>query len=354
MWGKGYHRFTNSPYHHSQAGICSSSRSANVLSWAVRRCWFAGSLCDPGALGPLRLSFTRVGVRFASRDATIETAMAIRPAAVAGTWYPGTAQALTREVDDYLSRVETVPSGRVRAVIAPHAGIMFSGPVGAHAYKAAATGDYEVAVLVGPSHYVAFDGVSVWPDGAFDTPLGAATVDTQGVRALSKFAVVQPLPAAHLREHSLEMQLPFLRRLLPDVPIVPLLMGFQQRATISALGDAIAGAFAGRRVLLVASTDLSHYFEAQTAERLDAEVEKCVAAFDPEGLWREFEKYPEQERGRYVACGGGPAISVMRAARALGAREARVLKYAHSGEVSGDYSGVVGYLAAVLGEFDAD
>lgn len=280
--------------------------------------------------------------------------MANRPAAVAGTWYPGTAPALTREVDEYLSRVETVPSGRVRAVMAPHAGIMFSGPVGAHAYKAAAKGRYDVAVLVGPSHFAAFDGVSVWPDGAFDTPLGPATIDAEGVEALTPFAVVQRLPAAHRREHSLEMQLPFLRRLLPDVPIVPLLMGFQQRETIHALAGAIAGAFEGRRALLVASTDLSHYFDAHTASRLDGAVQRSVAAFDPEGLLREFEKYPEHERGRYVACGGGPAISVMLAARALGARDARVLKYAHSGEVSGDYTGVVGYLAAAFGEFDAD
>ena len=150
------------------------------------------------------------------------------------------------------------------------------------------------------------------------------------------------------------MQLPFLRRLMPDVPIVPLLMGFQHRETIEALAEAIATAFKDRRALLVASTDLSHYFDAATAVSLDRRVQACVDGFDPEALLDLFEQYPEHERGRYVACGGGPAIAVMMAARALGARAGRTLKYSHSGEVSGDDSGVVGYLAAALGVFDAE
>jgi AmmeMemoRadiSam system protein B len=162
-------------------------------------------------------------------------------------------------------------------------------------------------------------------------------------------SIVSERKGPHEREHSLEMQLPFLRRLLPDVPIVPMLMGFQRRETILELAAALASAFKGRRTLLVASTDLSHYFDAESAAAYDGRVAARVAAFDPEGLLALFEEYPEHERGRYVACGGGPAIAVMLAARALGATDARVLKYAHSGEVSGDYDGVVGYLAAALG-----
>jgi AmmeMemoRadiSam system protein B len=277
--------------------------------------------------------------------------MNIRPAAVAGTWYPGTAGALTREVDTCLEAAAEGPSGDIRAVIAPHAGMMFSGPVGAHAYKAAASGSYDVVVLVGPSHFVGFEGVAVYPDGAFDTPLGPLAIDERGASALLSSPVVQAMPGPHRREHSLEMQLPFLRRLLPDVPIVPLLMGYQQRGTIEGLGTALAEAFRSRRPLLVASTDLSHYFDASTATSLDRRVQDCVAALDPDRLLHLFEQYPEHERGRYVACGGGPAIAVMLAARALGARDARILKYAHSGEVSGDYDAVVGYLAAALGNF---
>jgi len=277
--------------------------------------------------------------------------MSIRPAAVAGTWYPGSAGALTRDVDEYLSASPAGPSGEIHAILSPHAGLLFSGPVAAHAYRAAAAGHYDVAVLVGPSHHVAFDGVSIWPDGAFATPLGPAPIDCEGAAALAAFSVVRQVPAAHQREHSLEMQLPFLRRVLPEVPIVPLLIGFQRRETIEALAQAIAGAFEGRRALLIASTDLSHFFDAATAASLDGRVQEAVAAFDPERLLERFEEYPERERGRYVACGGGAAIAVMMAARTLGARDARVLKYGHSGEISGDNSGVVGYLAAAFGVF---
>jgi AmmeMemoRadiSam system protein B len=280
--------------------------------------------------------------------------MNIRPPAVAGTWYPGKPGALSRDIDDYLAAASPPPAGAVQALIVPHAGLMFSGPVGAHAYKAASAGDYDVAVIVGPSHFVAFDGVALWPDGAFDTPLGQARIDPAGAAAIAESAVVHAMPSPHKREHSLEMQLPFLRRVLPEVPIVPLLMGHQTRDTILALAAALATAFRGRRALLIASSDLSHYFDAETAGDLDARVQECVAAFDTDRLLAHFEEYPEEERGRYVACGGGPMISVMLAARALGARQGHVLKYAHSGEISGDYSGVVGYLAAALGDFDAD
>jgi MEMO1 family protein len=279
--------------------------------------------------------------------------MTVRPAAVAGTWYPGTSGALARDVDAYLEQAADWPGGKIHAVIAPHAGLIFSGPVGAFAYKAAATQSFDVAVLVGPSHFVAFDGVALYPEGAFATPFGHARIDDASAQALLASPVVHSMPAAHKREHSLEMQLPFLQRLFPNLPIVPMLIGFQTRETITALADALAKTFAGRRALLVASTDLSHYFAAPTAMSLDGQVQAHVAAFDPDGLLDRFEHYPEHERGRYVACGGGAAIAVMFAARQMGATRARVLKYAHSGEISGDDSGVVGYLAAALGTFDA-
>lgn len=277
--------------------------------------------------------------------------MGVRPAAVAGTWYPGSAGALTQEVDAYVAAAATEPATDIQAIIVPHAGLMFSGPVGAYAYKAASAGQYDVAFLVGPAHFTPFEGISVWPDGAFESPLGQAPVDAAAAAEILRSPLAQDLPAAHKREHSLEMQLPFLRRLLPDVPIVPILIGFQHRRTIEALAEALAAAAAHRRALLIASTDLSHYFDANTAAGLDARVQAHVAAFDAEGLLELFETYPDQERGRYVACGGGAAIAVMMAARRCGATAGRVLKYAHSGEVSGDYDGVVGYLAAAFGTF---
>lgn len=292
-----------------------------------------------------------------------------RPAAVAGTWYPAIPGALVRDVEGYLAAAgpDAIPRGRLDAVIAPHAGLMFSGPVGAYAYKAAAAhGPFDTVILVGPSHFVAFDGIALYPSGAFDSPLGPAPIDERlGQLLLNASPLVHAMPAAHGREHSLEMQLPFIRRLLPDAAIVPLLMGHQTRDTIKGLAEALAmvaadhaeqGAadhadHADKKILLVASTDLSHYFDAASAGKLDARVAECVTANDPDRLLDIFEEYPEGERGRYVACGGGAAISVMLAARARGAQHGRVLQYMHSGQISGDNSGVVGYLAGALGTF---
>jgi AmmeMemoRadiSam system protein B len=152
-------------------------------------------------------------------------------------------------------------------------------------------------------------------------------------------------PAAHAREHSLEMQLPFVARLLPGVPVVPLVMGYQRRETTQALGDALARAVASRagdRVLLVASSDLSHYEDAALAARVDAVVLRRVEALDADGLMTVLEREPRH------ACGGGPMVSVLRAAIALGCTEGRVLRYADSGDVSGDKSSVVGYMAAAI------
>ena len=270
----------------------------------------------------------------------------IRRAAVAGSWYPGTEAALRAEVDHYLESAGTPPPGEVLGVMAPHAGLIYSGPVAAHAYRALEGRRFDVAVLVGPSHYVAFEGVAVYPRGAFETPLGLVPIEeTIAADLLRQSPVVRNDPAAHAREHSLEMQLPFLRRVLPDTPIVPLLMGHQHPETIEGLADALGTVLAGRRALLVASSDLSHYYDASTAARLDGRVLEFVKRFDPEGLLAALQAFPEH------ACGGGPAVAVMAAARALGARQGVVLRYADSGDVSGDKSAVVGYLAAVFGNF---
>jgi len=275
--------------------------------------------------------------------------MNVRRAAVAGTWYPGDAAALAAAVDAYLARAassSTAPVGDLVALIAPHAGLRYSGPVAAHAYSLLRNRMFEVAVLVGPSHFAGFDGVSVYSAGGFDTPFGVVPVDSECARAIAAATpIVHEQPAVHAREHSLEMQLPFLARVAPGVPIVPLLMGYQTPATAAALGDALAVALRGRKALLIASSDLSHYHDASTAAALDRVVVDSVARFDPGALQAALSANPDH------ACGGGPMVAVMRAARAAGAHHARVLDYADSGDISGDKSAVVGYLAAALGTF---
>ena len=277
--------------------------------------------------------------------------MRIRKAAVAGTWYPGTAGALIRDVEDYVNAAKVDLQGHVQGIIAPHAGLMFSGRIGASAYKAAAASQYDVLFVVGPSHYVGFDGFSVWPEGAFDTPLGPARIDSEAAKLLLRSPFGTDRPDAHMREHSLELQLPFVCHLFSDIPIVPVVIGFQTREVIHGLAVALADAARYRRALLIASTDLSHFLDARTAASLDGRVQGYVEAFDPDGLLDWFEQHPPEERGRYVACGGGAAIAVMLAARQLGTRHGRVLSYGHSGEISGDHEAVVGYLAAALGTF---
>jgi AmmeMemoRadiSam system protein B len=275
------------------------------------------------------------------------TSQPVRRAAVAGSWYPGDAARLSAEVDLYLSQVpDAVPVGAVHAVVAPHAGLIYSGPVAAWAYRAVRGGPFDVVVLVGPSHHVGFEGVAIYPRGSFDTPLGPiAIADDVAAALLSASPEIRDYPAAHLREHSLEMQLPFLGRVLPGVPIVPMVMGFQVPRTILGLAQGLERALAGRRALLVASSDLSHYLDARTAARVDRVVLDAVTRFDAEALLAVLDAEPVH------ACGGGPIVSVMKAARALGATSGRVLKYADSGDVSGDKSAVVGYMAAAFGDF---
>lgn len=269
--------------------------------------------------------------------------MDVRSCAVAGSWYPGARAALERAVDAHLAAAAAVDERCPRAIIAPHAGLMYSGPVAAHAYQVVRGCAYDAVVLVGPSHFVGFDGVSVWPRGAWESPLGSILVaDDLASSLASARPLVHENRSAHAREHSLEMQLPFVARLLPGVPIVPLLMGYQTRATAEQFGDALAGAVRDRQVLLVASSDLSHYHDARAAGALDAVVMRHVEALDDEGLMRAL----EQEPGH--ACGGGPMVAILRAARALGATRSRVLRYADSGDVSGDKNAVVGYMAAAI------
>ena len=238
----------------------------------------------------------------------------VRRAAVAGSWYPAQPDALAREVDRYLDNAGEPPPGDPLAIIAPHAGLMYSGPIAAHAYNLLRGRDIDIAVLVGPAHYVGFEGVAIYEQGAFDTPFGPIPIAHHSASAVAQGSrLIASHPTAHVGEHSLEMQLPFLKRVLPDVEIVPLVMGYQRTETAFALGDAIAAAMTGRRAVLVASTDLSHYQNATTAATLDARVIQHVKRFDPDGLMSLLETSPDH------ACGGGPTVSVMRAARRLGA-----------------------------------
>ena len=275
--------------------------------------------------------------------------MSMRQPAVAGSWYPDAPGRLTAQVEALLARAVSEgkhtppPDAEFIALIAPHAGLIYSGLIAAHAYRLLRGCRCDAVVLLGPSHYLAFSGAAVWPSGSFDTPLGPLRVeDTIAAALMEHCPLIHERPDAHLKEHSLEMQLPFLATLAPTVAIVPIVMGLQTRETVVAVGDCLAETLTGRRVVLIASSDLSHFFDAAKAAFLDAQIVEDVESLDPDRLLHRLEERPEH------ACGGGAMVSVMRAARALGATTSRVLKYGDSGDVSGDKGSVVGYLAAAM------
>jgi AmmeMemoRadiSam system protein B len=220
---------------------------------------------------------------------------------------------------------------------------MYSGPTAAHAYKYVEKLDFPAVIVVAPSHQEAFYGVSVFSGRAYATPLGQMEVDQALVRQLTgQHACIQAGKKGHDREHSLEVQVPFLQTTIRPAKLVPVVMGDQSWETCLILGRALAAVAAQGPALLVASSDLSHFHTYQQARELDAVVNRHIEAFDPEGLARDL------ANNQCEACGGGPMAAVMLAARTLGATAARVVHHVNSGDVSGDQRGVVGYTAAVI------
>jgi hypothetical protein len=270
----------------------------------------------------------------------------VRSSPIAGTWYPGRPDTLERAVRDLLEAVEPVElSGELVALLSPHAGLRYSGGVAAAGYRLLEHRHFDTAVMVGPSHHVYFQGASVYDRGAFETPLGHIQIDEELARVVRESSpCMRVFFEAHDREHCLEMQLPFLQVLSPKMKIVPIIMGDQRRQNVESVADAIAEAINrnGRQVLLIASSDLSHYKPAEVAQTMDGKVSALVDRFDPDGLMELLEANHEH------ACGGGPLVAVMRAVRALGGRSAQILRYGDSGDISGDKSEVVGYLSAAF------
>jgi AmmeMemoRadiSam system protein B/AmmeMemoRadiSam system protein A len=272
----------------------------------------------------------------------------VRGPVVAGAFYPGGAAALADDVDRYMEAAGAAKlDGELVALISPHAGYVYSGGVAAHAYVLLRQRSFDTVIVVAPSHRFGFAGASVYGGDGYATPLGVVPVDRELADAISSASpTLRYEPRAHLGEHSLEVQVPFLQRALGGFRMVPIVMGGQSESDAQLLADALAAAVRERsgmgRILLVASTDLSHFHGYEEAVALDSVVLDAVNAFDPEGLLGAL------GRGDCEACGGGPMAAVMMAARTLGADTARVLKYANSGDVTGDMTQVVGYMAAAL------
>lgn len=272
----------------------------------------------------------------------------IRPSPLAGQWYPDDPQRLAGAVDEYLdaARLPDLP-GEVVAVVAPHAGHLYSGPVAGYAFAAVRGQAPDLVAVVSPMHYDLPHRLITTAHTAYATPLGSVPVAAQAVQALdAELQVRLGFGLTHVRrdsEHSLEIELPFLQRALSaSFELLPVMVRDQTPRVARALGLALAAVLSGRKALLVASTDLSHFYPQPVARRLDSAVLEQVAAFDPEGIFR------VEAQGKGFACGHAALAAVLWAARALGADRAQVLHYATSGDVTGDFDRVVGYGAAAV------
>ena len=268
----------------------------------------------------------------------------VRPPTAAGLFYEDSPDLLRKNIDEYLEHAR-VPKlkGTVRALVSPHAGYVYSGFAAAHAYKMIKEINYDCVIIVGPSHREYFNGISIYPGDAYETPLGTIPINKEIREALveEKNAIVAS-DEGHRSEHSIEVQLPFLQCVLGDFSFVPVVMGDQRRQLCNELTEAIVRVGTNRNILFVASSDLSHYHPYDEAVEIDNGVISELEKFNSETFITKIEEHS------FEACGGGPIATVMNAARRLGANKAEILYYCNSGDITGDRGGVVGYLAAAF------
>ena len=248
----------------------------------------------------------------------------VRPPAVAGLFYPDRAPDLQAMVDGFLAEAPR-GAGSPKALIAPHAGYVYSGPVAAHAFRRVEPGRIERVVVIGPSHYVRFAGIAVPSADAFRTPLGDVAVDRGAVDGLAGLVVASD--RAHRQEHSIEVELPFLQRLLGDFRLVPLVVGDAAVADVAAVLERVWG---GEETLIVVSSDLSHYLDHAAARRVDAETAAAIERLDDASL------------GPARACGWLPVAALLALAQREGLRVER-LDLRNSGDTAGPKDSVVGY-----------
>lgn len=269
----------------------------------------------------------------------------VKEPSAAGTFYPSDEKTLKEMVDGFLVRAEGQPvEGKLIALISPHAGYQFSGQVAAYAYKHLAEREINTVILIGPTHHKAFNGASVCAEGSMRTPLGNIKVNEKIARSLiNEKASVSFNPDAFEKEHSLEVQLPFLQQTLKNFKIVPIVIGSPTNESFEFLTEKLIEILGkDEKTIIIASTDLSHYHDYETAVRMDGKIIDAV------------ERMSSEEVGRYLMAGEGemcgeyPVILTMAVARGVGATNGLLFKYANSGDVTGEKGRVVGYAAIGL------
>lgn len=276
-----------------------------------------------------------------------ESKIDIRPSSIAGRWYDDNPHRLGLEIDGYISNA-TIPElkGDVIAVISPHAGYQYSGRTAGHAFRSVQGSARERVAVVSPLHAYHSAGLLTSGHQAYTTPFGKVEIDQEMLQTFEKLLFSQGLTITRITrdgEHSLEIELPFLQRTLKgDFKLLPLMARDHDPHTCQIVGKALAEILRPYSSLMVASTDLSHFYPQNIAHTFDEEMLRQISAFSPEGVL-------EAERsGRGYACGAAAVAVVLNAARELGANTVELLHYSNSGDETGDYSQVVGYGAAAI------
>jgi len=264
----------------------------------------------------------------------------MRSPAVAGSFYPRSPEALRRQLDELFKGVGKVDEVQARGAVIPHAGYVYSGPVAAEVYARLPRRD--TYVILGPNH-TGLGAPVAMSTQTWETPLGSVEVDADLAKAMAGTIVDQD-DTAHLREHSIEVQLPFLQYRFSGFKILPITMRLQDEKTAvevgTALGQAIKGL--GRSCTIIASSDFTHYEPQEVARSTDAKLLEAVLNMDIPELYHRVYGL------NATACGYGPISATITTSRILGAKTAKLLRYATSGDTSGDYSQVVGYSAVVF------
>lgn len=279
----------------------------------------------------------------------------VRPPAVAGQFYPASPSKLKHMVDGFLSSAGTSEiTGQIIALLSPHAGYVFSGQVAAYAYKKLRGRPFDTVIIIGTCHHVYLDRASVGNWTYYETPLGKVKVNQGMVKQLLKADKIVFQPEAHFREHAVEVQLPFLQQVLGKFQIVPMVMGETSEETCWEISDALVQAIGHEKVLLVASSDLSHYPSYEAACRVDRETLRAIETFDPSHLLRSSAALLQEGIPNLscTLCGLQAVATVMITAKKLGADRVKVLHYANSGDVpvggQVNRNRVVGYAAGVF------
>ena len=272
----------------------------------------------------------------------------IRQPAVAGRFYPGDPLKLARAIHAYLEDAEAPVGAKPIAIIAPHAGYIFSGQICADAFKQAAGYEYDLIVLLGTNHTApGFAGVSIYPEGGYQTPLGLARIDAAvSAELLAGAKGFSFKEFMHVREHSIEVLVPFVQTLFPDAKIVTAIVGTAELDVCARFGQTLANVLRGKRALIVASSDLSHYPAYKDAVRVDRNTLEAILTLDPGTVQKTVQKQMAGHVSNLAtcACGEAPILTAMIAAKALGATCARIISYANSGDASvGSHDRVVGY-----------